>query len=620
LEWATKTWPTANTQQPAVSQTANPQSADLNVGNKPPTFSAAFESPAKIARPDRFEGRFHSPGAVGGVIENFEKLWRDSFNSIFPYLSESANTNHLEVTNAGALNNWDIIFFYENGAFYLYSVGTQLDGSCVATLISEMKSGPPAPFERSRLDSATPCLRLSRESVAYFKEFQGHSPDFAVAWPSEAYSQSRPVDLTGSSRPNFPGVAGGGGPSLNQPMFAPHVAPSLVDPSGISRRPSNLGWSLETSMPAEALYRLEEIKTNKHRCPRGHDLTEDAARIFSTTPSTVLNTGVVQTYRLMFHYVYWTRTSDDLATNSTYSFWGIHQWRVQLQPQHLLLLVQDIMRVDIRLFACMTAVMSLSETETLGTKLMDGVDKLTDHVPNVHIINGFLPRLGLCITNFGFTLSMLFRLAQSVQEALRDLCQSAFRHAATYNFGPADPEAPLVYFYIANRLQYFVASCFRQVLIGATSTREELVSALRVPFPDVSPYSQFSADIMGIRGAGRRPSCLPVCAPTLRKPAQTPAPFPQAPSATASPTPTPASTAAPTPAAAQSPPAKSPPGKLPPNLPTPRRKQLCGFFNTAEGCVKSDTECRHDHRDAVSKGERDFMKQFFKRYPDRHPK
>jgi hypothetical protein len=96
------------------------------------------------------------------------------------------------------------------------------------------------------------------------------------------------------------------------------------------------------------LLTLEDIKTNKHRCPRGHDLTEEATRIFSTTPSTVLNTGVVQTYRLMFHYVHWTRTSDDPATNSTYTFWGIQHWRVQLQPHHLLLLIQDIMRVDIR--------------------------------------------------------------------------------------------------------------------------------------------------------------------------------------------------------------------------------------------------------------------------------
>jgi hypothetical protein len=91
-----------NIQQPAPN-------ADLNVGNKRPTFSAAFESPAKLARLDRFKGRFHSPGAVGAAIENFEKLWRDSFNSIFPYLSESANTNHLEVTHADVLNNWDII-------------------------------------------------------------------------------------------------------------------------------------------------------------------------------------------------------------------------------------------------------------------------------------------------------------------------------------------------------------------------------------------------------------------------------------------------------------------------------------------------------------------------------
>lgn len=102
--------------------------------------------------------------------------------------------------------------------------------------------------------------------------------------------------------------------------------------------------------------------------------------------------------------------------------------------------------------------MVLSEIETLGSKLMDKVDKLTDHVPNVKIINYFLPRLGLCTTNFGFTLFLLFCFTQSVQEAVRDLCTSAFCHAATYNF---------VYFHIVNRMHYLVTSCFRHVLVGA---------------------------------------------------------------------------------------------------------------------------------------------------------
>ncbi len=176
-----------------------------------------------------------------------------------------------------------------------------------------------------------------------------------------------------------------------------------------------------------------------------------------------------------------------------------------------------------------------------------------------------------------------------------------------------------------------MASCFRQVLIGSTNAREELVLALGLPFPDVSPHSQFSADIMGIRGAGRLPACLPVDAPTVRR-----TPSGQGPTASATPkaiptTPTPSSAPAPPPAAplsskptapfpAAKTSAKTPLGKVASPLPTPRRKQLCGFYNTVEGCAKSDFECRHDHRDVASKDERDYMKQFLKRYPDRHAK
>ena len=110
LEWATKMWPTSQTQQPppGIPQVAGAPLVNPKVGNKRPTFSTAFEFPAKIAHSGRFAGRFHSPGNTEVLIESFDKVWEDSFSTIFPCLTDSSNTSHLEITTAGILNPWDI--------------------------------------------------------------------------------------------------------------------------------------------------------------------------------------------------------------------------------------------------------------------------------------------------------------------------------------------------------------------------------------------------------------------------------------------------------------------------------------------------------------------------------
>jgi hypothetical protein len=105
LAWATGTWPQTqghengteiqNTQFVEAPH-ANSVMTDPTVTGKRPAFSASFQSPAKQPRTDRFTGRFASPTGPSLVTETHEDLWMDSFGSIFPFLGESANTEHLE--------------------------------------------------------------------------------------------------------------------------------------------------------------------------------------------------------------------------------------------------------------------------------------------------------------------------------------------------------------------------------------------------------------------------------------------------------------------------------------------------------------------------------------------
>jgi hypothetical protein len=168
-----------------------------------------------------------------------------------------------------------------------------------------------------------------------------------------------------------------------------------------------------------------------------------------------------------------------------------------------------------------------------------------------------------------------------------------------------------MYFYIANRCQYAVAHTFRRVLIGAITGRGDLVNQLKQPFPNLSPSSQFAADIMLIRGAGGTPECLPP-APGRKKNSTTGASSPSL-STGATPAPSPARPSAPAPA-------PSPKSPAQPTSSPKAGKRLCTWFNTREGCLKTASECRGDHRDASTAAEKKMMKQFLKNHPDRNPK
>jgi hypothetical protein len=266
------------------------------------------------------------------------------------------------------------------------------------------------------------------------------------------------------------------------------------------------------------------------------------------------------------------------------------------------------MRVDIRLFADLRDVMSNVAAEARIDNQFDGIDKLVDLPTDLNIIGADLARLKVCLHNFGYTVTVVFHLSPDLSAALLQLIKSAVIHAISYQFGPSDPHAPLMYFYITNRCQAFVAQRFRRILIGEWDGRGSLLNALNDPFPDLTVSSPFSADVLLIRGTGKAPECLPPFPGTKRT-----IPPTAGPPAIASPpgaAPAPARIVTPTPAPS---PLSSTLGALP-----KAGKRLCAWFNTAEGCSMSPGQCRGDHREASTNKEKKMIANFLKSHPDRH--
>ncbi len=466
--------------------------------------------------------------------------------------------------------------FYQK-QYYFYGISLPERDVKLATLISSLEGGKPAPFEVCAIPPDMVVWRFSPASFTHFHGVEVRGTTLHVIWPASHENptkRGRPAPI-----PNLQG--------LDYTGDTANIYRDIIDRA-----------------------MTDDLKTTKSRTPRGNDLPAPSAGVFSNDPAWFLDTGVIQIYRYLHFHLPYMHLRDGYDCYS-HAAWHVTAWRVQLQPYHLSMLIRDVMRVDIRLFADLRSVMSSAAADTLVDQQFEGIDKLLDLPVNYDIIGGDFNRFKACLMNFGYTITVVFHLAPDVAQALLKLISAAIDHAASYQFGPTDAHCPTMYFYIANRCQYAIAHIFRRVLIGAITGRGDLVNQLKQPFPNLSPSSQFAADIMLIRGAGGTPECLPPT-PGKKKNLATGVPGH---------TPSPATASAPSPARPPAP--TSAPSPKPSAQPTPSPKagkRLCTWYNTREGCLKTASECRGDHRDASTAAEKKMMRQFLTNHPDRHPK
>ena len=84
----------------------------------------------------------------------FDEHWLKSANFIALRGSQSDNSSHLERVLARNLQVGDVVYLFHEKQYYFYSFAATDSGSKVATLISTVDGGKPAPFEVSAIPAS----------------------------------------------------------------------------------------------------------------------------------------------------------------------------------------------------------------------------------------------------------------------------------------------------------------------------------------------------------------------------------------------------------------------------------------------------------------------------------
>jgi hypothetical protein len=333
---------------------------------------------------------------------------------------------------------------------------------------------------------------------------------------------------------------------------------------------------------------------------RGQDFTEQAARVLSEDSITVINTGAVNLFMQLF---YIGQPSEVTAISGCSAYWAVAAWRTQIQPFHLLQLARNITLVDIRLFASVLDVQSRQYADALGQKLQTFEDKVGDVAVVLNIIGGHPERLLGCLANFAITLDVVFLLRPAIREALRNMIVRTMSLARGFQLSPTAAEASALYHYLAQQFQTTTQAAFGRVRGG--SATQEAVIAIFAAFPDLSPYSDLTNDLLLIRSTRAIPDCMkPFALPLGSGPAATNPGIKRERdtdnTAVAS-------------RATVSKEAKQGAGKSP-----KKKKTIYGFYCISEGCTKGSA-CLHEHRPPQTDDDREFLDRFYKRFPNRTP-
>ena len=190
--------------------------------------------------------------------------------------------------------------------------------------------------------------------------------------------------------------------------------------------------------------------------------------------------------------------------------------------------------------------------------------------------------------NFAATLDALLLLFDSIRDAIRAAISRTMEVADQCQVGQSDPTTPLIYHFLAHNFQRAIARAYGLVRGGKATAPSDVVAAIK-KFPDTGVFSSFIAELHSIRSTHALPTyMLDMATPQV---GAAPAADPNAGGKTKKQTP-----------------------------PKVDARRMCCFWNTAEGCKKTDGECSGLHRRPESDKERGELEKFFKRYRKLNPK
>jgi len=460
-----------------------------------------------------------------------------------------------------------VLFFQHAGSeyFHLYSVVRVSSTGPFVRLISSIPNVA-APCPETSITGGWQVNVLSLPSREYITKFNAAKNLMSIEWPS-AFVAAAPPD----ARVSWLDVS---------PVQGP-----------VSRGEQLVG----APAPPKVLF-VEEGRTSASRAktPRGQNLTEAQALVLSADPETVLNTGNINAFMILHYLGAPSRASTaEEDKESLGSFWGLDRWVTQVQPVHLLWMVNSLVSVDVRLWASLWDTYTTPAIEQLVFPFLASDDKLVPTSPDWSVVSGYCQRLRLCLLNFCVTVDVLFRLRPVIRQSLRAAVERTMRFIASVDPGPANPATPLLLHYVAYRFQQAVGLAYGHVR-GCVSTSPEAVADEIALFPNREQHSTFSIDVDMILMHQRLPPSmlsLPGLAGSCRESLfATPPPMHHASGAAPSP--------APAPAADTTPP-----------KPGPKTFPVCGYWNSTRGCRKS-TGCS-PHRAAKTAEERLYLDEFF---------
>jgi len=483
---------------------------------------------------------------------------------------QNGRTKDLVKMTARDLPIHSVVFYQHAGSeyFHLYSVVQAATQGPRVRLISAIP-GVAAPCPETSIPAEGEVFGLSVASREYIVKFNTAKSLMTIDWPSEFVAL-------------FPSSGGA----------------SWTDVSPVHTTSSRPGGFAGASAQQRVLF-MEDGRTSASRAktPRGQNLTEAQASVLSADHEAVLNTGNINVYMIL----YYLGSSSGSAcaegeTQSLGQFWGLERWKTQLQPAHLLSLVNCVASVDIRLWASLWDTYTPHSVDQLVSPFLASDDKLISNpAPDLSIIGGYRQRLRICLLNFCATIDALFRLRSDIREALRATVERTMSFVDSVDPGPAHASTPILLHYVAYRFQQAISSAYGRVR-GCVSTSSAAVIADLGGFPNRERHSLFSIDVDLIL----MHQCMPPAMSSFSSPAA-----PRRENLYSTPTPAPAPGAAPAPA--PSPTLMGGQALLTSNTP---KYLICGFWNSTRGCRKT-AGCGAPHREPTTAAEIQWLDAFF---------
>ena len=205
----------------------------------------------------------------------------------------------------------------------------------------------------------------------------------------------------------------------------------------------------------------------------GGYLREEHAAILSTEPGTLVKQGNLEVLNRMCFAHLAPTSSNSEPTRA--DFWGLQgPFRTQLQPAHLIAMLQSMTAVDIRMFADLYVPLGTNLAQNVVDKcaISDGLTIDSRIQPCLDIVGCESTRFENMLRNFGFVVDNLLLLCPVIREAMKSMLLRFTTHARSMLLDPTNIVTALLYVYWAYEFQAVVNQAYTMVKSGILTSAD----------------------------------------------------------------------------------------------------------------------------------------------------